>query len=144
MIVSNGFFDALLYTFTRRGLIFTDAPPPEDCGLDTFAAFKRHSWGTSTTISSDSRGSKHLGSTDEASRSTGVKTVTVIEVSSISMDMESGLKNMSKESVGYDSESGRSTPHSKRAPPPHNDWSLALPNTMYTSFRSDSPTLPRK
>jgi hypothetical protein len=39
MIVSNGWLDVLLYTCTRRIMIFSDEPPSDGDGMDTFAAF---------------------------------------------------------------------------------------------------------
>jgi hypothetical protein len=39
MITSNGWLDVLLYTCTRRIMIFSDEPPPDEDGMDTFAAF---------------------------------------------------------------------------------------------------------
>ncbi|PSN70240.1 hypothetical protein BS50DRAFT_309131 [Corynespora cassiicola Philippines] len=39
MITSNGWLDVLLYTFTRRIMIFSDEPPADNNGIDTFAAF---------------------------------------------------------------------------------------------------------
>jgi hypothetical protein len=39
IITSNGWLDVLLYTLTRRIMIFSDAPPPDDAGIDSFAAF---------------------------------------------------------------------------------------------------------
>ncbi|KAF1913921.1 integral membrane protein-like protein [Ampelomyces quisqualis] len=39
MIASNGWLDVLLYTLTRRIMIFSDEPPPENNGFDTFATF---------------------------------------------------------------------------------------------------------
>lgn len=39
MITSNGWLDVLLYTLTRRIMVFSDEPPPDDAGFDTFAAF---------------------------------------------------------------------------------------------------------
>jgi hypothetical protein len=39
LITSNGWLDVLLYTLTRRIMIFSDAPPPDDAGIDSFAAF---------------------------------------------------------------------------------------------------------
>jgi hypothetical protein len=39
MITSNGWLDVLLYTLTRRIMIFSDEPPPENNGIDTFSAF---------------------------------------------------------------------------------------------------------
>ncbi|KAF2741469.1 hypothetical protein EJ04DRAFT_480882 [Polyplosphaeria fusca] len=43
MITSNGWLDVLLYTLTRRILIFSDEPPDDEHGIDTFSAF----WATS-------------------------------------------------------------------------------------------------
>jgi hypothetical protein len=39
MITSNGWLDVLLYTLTRRIMIFSDEPPPDNNGVDTFSAF---------------------------------------------------------------------------------------------------------
>jgi hypothetical protein len=39
MITSNGWLDVLLYTVTRRIMIFSDDPPADDNGFDTFATF---------------------------------------------------------------------------------------------------------
>ncbi|OAL05881.1 integral membrane protein-like protein [Phaeosphaeriaceae sp. SRC1lsM3a] len=39
MITSNGWLDVLLYTLTRRIMIFSDEPPAENNGFDTFAPF---------------------------------------------------------------------------------------------------------
>lgn len=53
MITSNGWLDVLLYTCTRRIMIFSDEPPSEEMGLDTFATFwteKRKRFGGECTI----------------------------------------------------------------------------------------------
>lgn len=39
MITSNGWLDVLLYTCTRRIMIFSDEPPADNNGIDTFAVF---------------------------------------------------------------------------------------------------------
>jgi hypothetical protein len=39
MITSNGWLDVLLYTLTRRIMIFSDEPPSDDNGFDTFSTF---------------------------------------------------------------------------------------------------------
>ncbi|EDU50152.1 G protein-coupled receptor Git3 [Pyrenophora tritici-repentis] len=39
IMVSNGWLDVLLYTCTRRIMIFSDEPPADGDGMDTFAAF---------------------------------------------------------------------------------------------------------
>jgi|TARA_R110002003_G_scaffold196_5_gene15299 hypothetical protein len=54
MITSNGWLDVLLYTLTRRIMIFSDEPPAENMGIDTFAAFwteKPRRFGGECTIS---------------------------------------------------------------------------------------------
>lgn len=51
MIASNGWLDVLLYATTRREIVFSDYPPGEDTGLETFAFMgKGHRLGTVTTI----------------------------------------------------------------------------------------------
>jgi hypothetical protein len=53
MITSNGWLDVLLYTMTRRIMLFSDSPPPDSCGIETFSmpfsgpTFRR--FGTKTT-----------------------------------------------------------------------------------------------
>ncbi|EOA81393.1 uncharacterized protein SETTUDRAFT_157327 [Exserohilum turcica Et28A] len=39
IIASSGWLDVLLYTCTRRIMIFSDEPPPDENGMDTFSAF---------------------------------------------------------------------------------------------------------
>jgi hypothetical protein len=39
MITSNGWLDVLLYTLTRRIMIFSDEPPPDNNGFETFSTF---------------------------------------------------------------------------------------------------------
>jgi hypothetical protein len=54
MITSNGWLDVLLYTLTRRIMIFSDEPPADSNGIDTFATFwteKPRRFGGETTIS---------------------------------------------------------------------------------------------
>lgn len=54
MITSNGWLDVLLYTLTRRIMIFSDEPPADDNGFDTFAAFwteKPRRFGGECTVS---------------------------------------------------------------------------------------------
>lgn len=53
MITSNGWLDVLLYTLTRRIMIFSDEPPREDNGIDTFSPLWRDQpkrFGGRTTI----------------------------------------------------------------------------------------------
>ncbi|KAF9735542.1 hypothetical protein PMIN06_000529 [Paraphaeosphaeria minitans] len=57
MITSNGWLDVLLYTLTRRIMIFSDEPPSDDNGIDNFVAFwseKPRRFGGSWAISSGS------------------------------------------------------------------------------------------
>jgi hypothetical protein len=92
MITSNGWLDVLLYTFTRRIMIFSDIPPPDDAGIDTFnmlwySSNKR--FGAATVIEATggeshdhSRGGSHSGSTDELFRvgTKDIKLVTTTQV----------------------------------------------------------------
>lgn len=52
MITSNGWLDVGLYAVTRRILIFSDEPPSEDCGIETFVPLwaKKSRFGTVTEI----------------------------------------------------------------------------------------------
>lgn len=57
MIASNGFLDVLLYSITRREIVFSAEQPDENIGLDTFAGLNlgvlargRGKWGTTTHI----------------------------------------------------------------------------------------------
>jgi hypothetical protein len=51
MIACNGWLDVLLYASTRAEIIFSEYPPGEETGLDTFAFMgKGHKMGTTTTI----------------------------------------------------------------------------------------------
>jgi hypothetical protein len=53
MITSNGWLDVVLYTCTRRIMIFSDEPPSEGNGFDTFSPFwhdKPTRFGGETTI----------------------------------------------------------------------------------------------
>ncbi|KAL1611513.1 hypothetical protein SLS59_000232 [Nothophoma quercina] len=53
MITSNGWLDVLLYTCTRRIMIFSDEPPSDDNGFDTFSPFWHENptrFGGETTI----------------------------------------------------------------------------------------------
>jgi hypothetical protein len=36
MIACNGWLDVLLYSITRRSIVFSDSPPSDDAGLETF------------------------------------------------------------------------------------------------------------
>jgi hypothetical protein len=56
MIACNGWLDVLLYASTRADIVFTEYPPGEDVGLDTFAFMgKGHRFGTTTTVEAGSR-----------------------------------------------------------------------------------------
>jgi hypothetical protein len=51
MIACNGWLDVLLYASTRSNIVFSEYPPGEDTGLETFAFMgNRHRLGTVTTI----------------------------------------------------------------------------------------------
>jgi hypothetical protein len=52
-ITSCGWLDVLLYAFTRRALVFSDAPPAiHECGLETFGIFRTSEgfWSVRTTV----------------------------------------------------------------------------------------------
>lgn len=71
MITSNGWLDALLYVSTRKVMIFSDAPPPEDAGIDTFASpfwGAESRFGTTTTISAVARKRSSAGGRQGLSR----------------------------------------------------------------------------
>lgn len=115
MITSNGWLDVLLYSLTRKALVFGDEMPAEnEKVLDTFRITVRpdQEYGTTTTISAigqqhvrqpsrgmgldrrkraASRGEQHSrhGSTEELFGVQGVKTETVVQVRSDTMEMES-------------------------------------------------------
>jgi hypothetical protein len=51
MIACNGWLDVLLYASTRADIVFSEYPPGEETGLETFAFMgKGHKLGTVTTI----------------------------------------------------------------------------------------------
>jgi hypothetical protein len=51
MIACNGWLDVLLYASTRSEIVFSEFPPSEETGLETFAFMgKGHRLGTVTTI----------------------------------------------------------------------------------------------
>ncbi|PQE32053.1 integral membrane protein [Rutstroemia sp. NJR-2017a WRK4] len=51
MIACNGWLDVLLYASTRADIVFSEFPPSEDTGLETFAFMgKGHMLGTTTVI----------------------------------------------------------------------------------------------
>lgn len=56
MIACNGWLDVLLYASTRADIVFSEYPPGEETGLETFAFMgKGHRLGTVTTIEAGSR-----------------------------------------------------------------------------------------
>ncbi|CAI6336075.1 unnamed protein product [Periconia digitata] len=62
MITSNGWLDVLLYTLTRRIMVFSDEPPPDDDGFETFSPFWSMGpsrFGGSCKIEADAPTSKH-------------------------------------------------------------------------------------
>jgi hypothetical protein len=74
MITSNGWLDVLLYTLTRRIMIFSDEPPPDNNGVDTFSAFWAQSekrFGAACTIEASNRNS-HNHQTKVSSTGTGL------------------------------------------------------------------------
>jgi hypothetical protein len=62
MIACNGWLDVLLYASTRADIVFSEYPPGEETGLETFAFMgKGHRLGTVTTIEAGDRGPSRLG-----------------------------------------------------------------------------------
>lgn len=58
MIACNGWLDVILYASTRADIVFSEFPPGDDTGLETFAFMgKGHKLGTTTTI--EAAGSSH-------------------------------------------------------------------------------------
>lgn len=61
MIACNGWLDVLLYASTRSDIVFSEYPPGEEVGLETFAFIgKGHKFGTVTTVEAGDRGGSRL------------------------------------------------------------------------------------
>lgn len=129
MITSNGWLDVVLYTLTRRALIFG----PEMAGehsraLDTFRLRPDQAYGTTTTIEASHIGrrpssrrkvpgelpshSRH-GSTEELFDWGGVKTETTVQVRTDTMELDPIAHRASDPElrgsrVSFDSQSGKS------------------------------------
>ncbi|CZR54549.1 uncharacterized protein PAC_04433 [Phialocephala subalpina] len=59
MIACNGWLDVLLYASTRADIVFSEFPPGEETGLETFAFMgKAHRLGTVTTIEAGNPGER--------------------------------------------------------------------------------------
>jgi hypothetical protein len=70
MIACNGWLDVLLYASTRADIVFSEFPPGEETGLETFAFMgKGHKLGTVTTIHAGDRTSSRLGTLRRAGES---------------------------------------------------------------------------
>ncbi|KAH8726824.1 G protein-coupled glucose receptor regulating Gpa2-domain-containing protein [Phaeosphaeriaceae sp. PMI808] len=96
MITSNGWLDVLLYTVTRRIMIFSDEPPDDNNGIDTFATFwieKPRRFGGQTTVSALNAQKRTHGfsrvtlqstseSSDDLCATNDIKLVTTTEVRS--------------------------------------------------------------
>ncbi|KAK5136139.1 hypothetical protein LTR08_003976 [Meristemomyces frigidus] len=128
MITSNGWLDVLLYTLTRRALIFgPDMPGEHARALDTFKFRPDHVYGTTTTIeashtvglASNRRrapdGVPHSGhdSTEELCDWQGVKAETVVQVRTETMELvtlgsKSGDADQRKIAASIDSRSQKS------------------------------------
>ncbi|KAF2110155.1 integral membrane protein-like protein [Lophiotrema nucula] len=64
MITSNGWLDVLLYTLTRRVMLFSDEPPADNNGLDTFSAFwaaSQKRFGAAATCEAEPARNHHYG-----------------------------------------------------------------------------------
>ncbi len=64
MIACNGWLDVILYASTRADIVFSEYPPGEEIGLETFAFMgKGYRLGTVTTIEASGGSSPHPHST---------------------------------------------------------------------------------
>ena len=97
MITSNGWLDVLLYTLTRRALLFGPNVPDEHVrAIDTFRLRPDQAYGTTTTIEANNRlsraGSRRRAQAGSAHDSTeelcdwGVKAQTVVQVRTETLD----------------------------------------------------------
>ena len=97
MIACNGWLDVLLYASTRADIVFSDYPPGEDTGLETFAFMgKGHRLGTVTTIEAGAhleRGGSRVGfgrrsnGGDSAENLYGMDTIEVKGEVTVSIDV---------------------------------------------------------
>ncbi|KAH8794072.1 G protein-coupled glucose receptor regulating Gpa2-domain-containing protein [Hyaloscypha finlandica] len=70
MIACNGWLDVILYASTRADIVFSEHPPGDDTGLETFAFMgKGHRLGTTTTIVAAGSSSRNHSVSRAASRS---------------------------------------------------------------------------
>lgn len=70
MIACNGWLDVILYASTRADIVFSEYPPGDDTGLETFAFMgKGHRLGTTTTIEAAGSPPHHRSGSRAASRS---------------------------------------------------------------------------
>jgi hypothetical protein len=70
MIACNGWLDVILYASTRADIVFSELPPGDDTGLETFAFMgKGHRLGTTTTIVATGSSSRNHSVSRAASRS---------------------------------------------------------------------------
>jgi hypothetical protein len=75
MIACNGWLDVILYASTRADIVFSEFPPGEDTGLETFAFMgKGHRLGTTTTIVASGGPSPHNHSTSRGASRIGKRT----------------------------------------------------------------------
>ncbi|KAK5114252.1 hypothetical protein LTR85_010317 [Meristemomyces frigidus] len=129
MITSNGWLDVLLYTLTRRALLFgPDMTGEHSRALDTFRLRPDQAYGTTTTIEASHIGrrpsnrrkvpgqlplhSRH-GSTEELFGLGGVKTETTVQVRTDAMELDpmghqSSDPELSKSRASFDSQSRKS------------------------------------
>lgn len=95
LISCNGLFDVLLYSLTRRSIVFADAEGPSpSAGIDTFTFLEGMGFGNQTVIGTGGRG--HSSSTEELyqGNETGieVKAITTVVVEDTSFGMEMNLR----------------------------------------------------
>lgn len=103
MIASNGWLDVLLYATTRREIVFSEYPPGEETGLETFAFMgKGHKLGTVTTIQAagtaknkhERNASRALRSSDSVENLYGLGDITV--KGEVTVKVEQGPHDLSR------------------------------------------------
>lgn len=112
MITSNGWLDVILYALTRKILIFSDDPPPEDCGIGTFQLPWEcpSRFGTFTFITADcekgSKASSILKSMSLSRKNSKASSVDSVASTAIQIQVSSVENETGEEFVGCTAPSG--------------------------------------
>lgn len=122
LIACNGWLDVLLYASTRAEIVFSEFPPGEETGLETFAFMGRgHKMGTVTTIEAGGHGhhgrtGSILGRGRRAGESVenlygldqiGVRGEVTVSTETVKHDV-TGKGNMDNVNLSWDQRSGKS------------------------------------